>query len=68
MNTRKYNAARKACNFGGKTFIDIVEVLAKHTALDKLTGRQIGELVNAMYASNLHGQNTILSEFNLLKK
>lgn len=67
MNTRKYNAARKACNFGDKTFRDIVAVLAKHTDLDKLTGKQIGELVNAMYQSNLHGQNEIISEYNLNK-
>lgn len=68
MNTRKYNAARKACNFGDKTFRDIVDVMSKHTDLDKLTGRQIGELVNAMYASSLHGQNEIISEYNLLNK
>lgn len=68
MNAKKYNAARKACNFGDKTFRDIVATMSKYTDLNKLTGRQIGELVNAMYASNQHGQNEIIEEYNLLKK
>lgn len=65
MNTRKYNAARKAAGLGDKTFRDIVKVLEQYTDIAKLTGKQIGELVNAMYASNLNGQNQIAKEYEL---
>lgn len=62
MNAKKYNAARRACRYEDTTFWDIVKVLEKFTDLEKLTGRQIGELVNAMYASNQHGQNKMVKE------
>lgn len=64
MNTRKYNAARVACRYGEQTFKAIVAQIARHTDLDKLTGRQIGELVNAMYTSCEVGRSEMYNELS----
>lgn len=62
MNTRKYNAARKACHYGDRTFADILEVLSQHTSLGDLTGKQIGEICNAMYQSSENGRAAMFDE------
>lgn len=68
METRKYNAARKACRYGDRTFDAIVKTLGTYTDLDKLTGKQIGELVNAMYASCETGRNEMYKELGWADK
>lgn len=51
ITDRKLNNVRKSANYGPQTISDIVVTLSKHTDINKLTGKQIGELVNAMYES-----------------
>lgn len=48
---RKLNNVRKSANYGPQTIHDITITLSKHTDLSRLTGKQIGELINAMYES-----------------
>lgn len=67
MNARKLNAAKKASRYSGKTFDDILKVLEKFTDLDKLTGKQIGELINAMYAQKEYGSNEMYQEMKSWK-
>lgn len=62
MNARKLNAAQRASNYSGRTFDEIIKTLSKYTDLSKLTGKQIGELVNAMYASKEIGANEMYDE------
>lgn len=51
ITDRKLNNVRKSAHYGPQTIHDITITLSKHTDLNKLTGKQIGELVNAMYES-----------------
>ena len=51
ITKRKLNNVRKSTNHGSQTIHDITITLSKHTNLSKLTGKQIGELINAMYES-----------------
>ena len=51
ITDRKLNNVRKSAHYGPQTIHDITITLSKHTDLSKLTGKQIGELVNAMYES-----------------
>lgn len=67
MNARKLNAAKRASRYNGKTFDDILKVLEKFTDLDKLTGKQIGELINAMYAQKEYGSNEMYQEMKSWK-
>lgn len=62
MNARKFNSAQRASNYSGRTFDEIIKTLSKYTDLSKLTGKQIGELVNAMYASKEIGSNEMYDE------
>lgn len=55
MNERKLNNVYKSTTYGWRTVEDIIKVLGRHTDLDKLTGKQIGELINAMYESYRKG-------------
>lgn len=55
MNERKLNNVYKSTTYGRRTVEDIIKVLGRHTDLDKLTGKQIGELINAMYESYRKG-------------
>ena len=51
ITERKLNNVRKSANYGPQTIHDITLTLSKYTDLGRLTGKQIGELVNAMYES-----------------
>lgn len=62
MTQRKINAARKVATVGSATFDAILKVLNEYTDLDKLTGKQIGELIDAMYAQKEYGSNEMYEE------
>lgn len=64
MTTNKRNNIEKATNHGSQTINDILAILRKHTDLDKLSGKQIGEIINAMYESNRIGYNKCGEEFS----
>ena len=59
MTNAKYIKAMKSarCSKYVDTFCAIMETLGQLTDLDKLTAVQIGQVADAMYASNQHGYN-----------
>ena len=62
MNAKKYNAAQKACIHGPRTFRDCLKTLECYTDLSKLTGKQIGEIINDMYRSCEIGRDEMYNE------
>lgn len=63
LTNQKLASIAKATKHGEKTIQEIVNILKEHTDLSKLTGKQIGELINAMYASKEAGYNECGKEF-----
>jgi hypothetical protein len=59
MTNAKYSKAMNSAQCGkyGDTFRAIMETLGQLTDLNKLTAVQIGQVADAMYASNQHGYN-----------
>ena len=63
MKTRKYNKARQFSELGSKTFTDCLETLERFVDTDKLTAKQVADILDAMYASGIWGYNQAFSEF-----
>ncbi|WP_455994869.1 hypothetical protein [Porphyromonas endodontalis] len=63
LTTQKLNNIMRTTRHGEKTIKALVNVLSQYTDLSKLTGAQIGELINAMYASKENGYNECGKEF-----
>lgn len=63
MTTSKQNRINETANYGQKTIKDIMAVLGKHVDLSKLTDKQIGQLINAMYENYQNGYNACGKEF-----
>lgn len=63
MTRRKYNAVERLaeCSKYGCTFGACLKTLEEHADLDKLTARQIAQILDAMYASSQYGYAAGLS-------
>lgn len=63
MKTRKYNKARAISELGSRTFTDCLETLERFVDTDKLTAKQVADILDAMYASGIWGYNQAFNEF-----